>query len=655
MATYTPNKWNKYDDNKTFDENLQNGAVFTVEKAMHMEEGIKQAVETDSIPGPEGPQGIQGIQGPQGEKGETGEQGPQGIQGEQGPKGETGEKGETGPQGPQGEQGIQGEKGETGENGPQGPQGEQGIQGPQGEQGIQGEKGEKGDSFEVYKTFKSIEEMNADTSVPEGKFVIITSNISDEDNGKLYCKTAESYSFIVDLSGSQGIQGEKGEQGIQGPQGEKGEQGIQGPQGEKGETGEQGPQGIQGIQGPQGEVGPQGEKGDTGEQGPQGIQGEQGPKGDTGEVGPQGPQGIQGEKGEQGIQGETGAIGPQGIPGKDGADGKTPVKGEDYFTDADKKEFVNKISAMNRDPYIHDKSFFACGLRVNIAASGSDKLKASWYEDNKIKELEFDNNYDIFGGGDGRITPVDFETTNIVINSGVVGNVVGGNLGAGNIGHTSVIVNGGTITKCIQGGSMRYVDKKQFKGSDGRAIVIINNTENKVPLVYGAAQSYGAVGEAIVTVNGGSIEYLTAGGSNGNTAVGKVTVNGGSVDVFQGCNRGTVEDIELAVNGGTIANLYAGGESGDSSVTATYDKSVVNINGGTITKASAGTNGGKDDASKVSGHYIDGVISDEMASAMNLVKRANIDNCITSVSLEGKSLVFKNLDKVITSVDLSTL
>ena len=44
-----------------------------------------------------------------------------------------------------------------------------------------------------------------------------------------------------------------------------------------------------------------------------------------------------------------------------------------------------------------------------------------------------------------------------------------------------------------------------------------------------------------------------------------------------------------------------------------------------------------------------------MASAMNLVKRADVDKCITSVSLEGKSLVFKNLDKVITSVDLSTL
>lgn len=35
--------------------------------------------------------------------------------------------------------------------------------------------------------------------------------------------------------------------------------------------------------------------------------------------------------------------GEPGKDGKDGADGKTPVKGEDYFTDADKAELVNAV------------------------------------------------------------------------------------------------------------------------------------------------------------------------------------------------------------------------------------------------------------------------------------------------------------------------
>lgn len=97
-----------------------------------------------------------------------------------------------------------------------------------------------------------------------------------------------------------------------------------GQRGEKGDTGEQGPQGPQGETGPQG---PKGDKGDTGEVGPQGIQGE---------VGPQGPQGIQGPQGEQGEQGETGQA---------GADGYTPLKGTDYFTEEDKTELVNAVLA----------------------------------------------------------------------------------------------------------------------------------------------------------------------------------------------------------------------------------------------------------------------------------------------------------------------
>lgn len=53
-----------------------------------------------------------------------------------------------------------------------------------------------------------------------------------------------------------------------------------------------------------------------------------------GKVGPRGPQGEQGVQGEQGIQGLTGLK---------GADGKTPVKGVDYFTEADKQEFTQSI------------------------------------------------------------------------------------------------------------------------------------------------------------------------------------------------------------------------------------------------------------------------------------------------------------------------
>ena len=115
---------------------------------------------------------------------------------------------------------------------------------------------------------------------------------------------------------------------------------IKGPKGEKGDRGEIGPQGIQGERG---ETGAQGIKGDTGAKGEKGDKGDKGDQGAQGPQGPQGPQGLRGVQGVKGDKGDTGAAGKDGAPGKDGADGYTPVKGKDYFTDADKAEMVNDV------------------------------------------------------------------------------------------------------------------------------------------------------------------------------------------------------------------------------------------------------------------------------------------------------------------------
>lgn len=138
------------------------------------------------------------------------------------------------------------------------------------------------------------------------------------------------------------LKGEQGIQGIQGPKGDKGDtgpQGIQGIQGEPGKDGATGPQGEQGIQGPKGDKGDKGDTGATGPKGDTGATGPKGDKGDTGATGPQGPQGI------QGIQGPTGPTGATGATGPKGADGKTPVKGTDYWTDADKAEMMSDMAS----------------------------------------------------------------------------------------------------------------------------------------------------------------------------------------------------------------------------------------------------------------------------------------------------------------------
>lgn len=75
----------------------------------------------------------------------------------------------------------------------------------------QGKQGERGDAFYIKKTYASISAMNADysgTDVAVGEFVIIsTNNVDDPDNAKVYIKGDQQYNFIVDLSGSAGING----------------------------------------------------------------------------------------------------------------------------------------------------------------------------------------------------------------------------------------------------------------------------------------------------------------------------------------------------------------------------------------------------------------------------------------------------------------
>ena len=223
---------------------VEQGCLPSVLSESHVVESITIQTGAPGLTGDPGPPGPQGIQGPQGEQGpagpagDTGPQGPQGIQGEQGPAGVQGE------QGPQGIQGVQGPAGPAGDTGPQGPAGPQGIQGPQGEQGPHGAP------FRIAATYASVAALTADTSRDGGDFGLVVSDDMDPDNGKLFCFSSGSWSFIVDMAGQPGLQGPTGPQGPAGPQGDPGPQGIQGP------AGPQGPQGIQGPTGATGATGP---------------------------------------------------------------------------------------------------------------------------------------------------------------------------------------------------------------------------------------------------------------------------------------------------------------------------------------------------------------------------------------------------------------
>ena len=90
-------------------------------------------------------------------------------------------------------------------------------------------RGAKGEGFQIKKTYASVSAMNAGYAtdgLPVGSFVMISSNVDDPDNAKLYVKGETAYTFVTDFSGAQGIQGEKGDKGDTGAAGADGADGA---------------------------------------------------------------------------------------------------------------------------------------------------------------------------------------------------------------------------------------------------------------------------------------------------------------------------------------------------------------------------------------------------------------------------------------------
>lgn len=80
-------------------------------------------------------------------------------------------------------------------------------------QGMQGPIGPQGEAFSIKKTYSSKEAMDLDfDNMQIGDYVMIASNVNEEDNAKLYTRTESdnNWVFIADFSGAIGIQGPVG-------------------------------------------------------------------------------------------------------------------------------------------------------------------------------------------------------------------------------------------------------------------------------------------------------------------------------------------------------------------------------------------------------------------------------------------------------------
>lgn len=251
-----------------------------------------------------------GKQGPAGQKGDTGPAGPQG------PQGIPGETGSPGPQGPKGEKGDKGDKGDTGDSGPIGPSGVYVGSGempdgysvqidPDGEMDrlvSDITKNEDG-SWKISYTDGSVETISNEAYQAIKIDATLTKSGQAADAAAVGTRLSSLSEEIGNIPG--GKDGADGQDGVTPTIGDNGNWYLGDTDTGKPSRGETGPQG------------PKGEKGDTGSQGETGPQGQTGPQGETG------PQGPQGEKGETGATGSA------------GADGYTPVRGTDYWTEAD--------------------------------------------------------------------------------------------------------------------------------------------------------------------------------------------------------------------------------------------------------------------------------------------------------------------------------
>ena len=314
-----------------------------------------------------------------------------------------------------------------------------------------------------------------------------------------------------------------------------------------------------------------------------------------------------------------------------------------------------KANEIHRTPYYDsfNNCVFACGVGITVdATSESNKLKVTWEDESGTKSLEVPELVSIVGGGYGETEAVHYPGASITINGGRINSVFGGNLNNGTVGDVVIVMNGGDITSGLMGGGCAFnnATKKSSMNTVAHATIIVNNSNSHIFTLYGGGQGLSTVGHAEIIINDGSADYVTAGGSNGHTSIGEITVNGGTIKVLQGCNRGSMANIKLNINGGTIDKVYAGGETEDKGVTATYIKSEVYVSGGNITHIYDGTNGGVEDSSKISGTYKNGVVSDEEAAKLHIVKEPEY-----ALSLEGKTLVLKLGDKVVSTIDLTSI
>lgn len=244
------------------------------------------------------------------------------------------------------------------------------------------------------------------------------------------------------------------------------------------------------------------------------------------------------------------------------------------------------------------KCFFANGTEITISARTDGIAGATISWDGGSTNVPSDIN--VFGGA--HADPLTYNTK-VTMNGGTIKNIFGGGLHESYVGTAEVIVNGGTVTGSITAGGANILANSdncapKASNSEGSAtrVVSANLTINDgvATNVFGGGEGYGYTKTASTIINGGTFQYVTAGGSNGYTANAALNVTNGEITVMQSVNRGDMDSAIMEVTGGNIQRLYVGGEEGDSTVTGTIEAVGLDISGSSkVQNLYLGTSGGQ--------------------------------------------------------------
>jgi hypothetical protein len=144
--------------------------------------------------------------------------------------------------------------------------------------------------------------------------------------------------------------------------------------------------GKDGVDGKDGQDGAKGTDGKDGEKGADGVSATHSWNGTVLSITSASGTSSANLKGEKGDTGQAGKDGTNGINGSNGKDGYTPVKGTDYWTEADKKEIITEVNNVVKKDGVPDYWLSALqegaeAINTALCEAGSNKSAFLFYSD----------------------------------------------------------------------------------------------------------------------------------------------------------------------------------------------------------------------------------------------------------------------------------